>query len=85
MTNTGGPAFPTQEMPQPEKQDGTWDQDWQPLQEGMTLLDWFAGQAMQGMLSFYGNEDERANYPDLAALSYAAAEEMIAEKQRREK
>jgi hypothetical protein len=39
-TNTGGPAFPRTPIP---------DHDWG--QEGMTLRDYFAAKAMQGLLA----------------------------------
>ena len=43
MIDTGGSAFPSE---QHENQDNTWNQTFDP---GMTLRDWFAGNAMQGM------------------------------------
>ena len=49
MKADGGPAFPGS---QPMLPDGTWDQDWAP---GMTLRDWFAGMAMQGLNAHYGH------------------------------
>ena len=41
--DTGGPAFPSE---QHETLDGTWNQT---FGSGMTLRDWFAGQALAGM------------------------------------
>lgn len=41
----GGPAFPSQKS---ETQDGRWNQTYEP---GMTLRDWFAGMALQGLLA----------------------------------
>lgn len=41
----GGPAFPGEQGHTP---DGTWNQTWEP---GMTLRDWFAGQALNGLIS----------------------------------
>jgi hypothetical protein len=43
--NNGGPAFPTE---QHECQDNTWNQT---FEYGMTLRQWYAGMAMQGLLS----------------------------------
>ncbi len=51
MSNAEQPAFPTQEIPQPENSDGTCHQQWQPLEPGLTKRQWFAGMAMQGMLA----------------------------------
>jgi hypothetical protein len=41
--SNGGPAFPLSVQP-----------DFQYAEPGMTLRDWFAGQALAGMLSFDG-------------------------------
>ena len=57
----GGPAFPQTEP---------LIKDWQ----GMTLLDYFAGQAMQGMLS---NRDMSGPYEDYANRAYVVATAMI--------
>lgn len=43
--NDGGPAFPTEQGHTPE---GLWNQTYDP---GMTLRDYFAAKAMQGVLS----------------------------------
>ena len=44
--NDGGPAFPDQG--QRKETNGTWNQQWSP---GMSLRDWFAGMALQGLLA----------------------------------
>lgn len=95
MTDTGGPAFPTQELPQPQLQDGTWAQNWFPLDEGMTLLDKFADSALRGAISnqkLMDNVDalvETGGSPTgfevVSRLSYNYAQAMIAEKRRLEK
>lgn len=79
--NTGGPAFPS---------DAKCD-SWQCRKpsSGMTLLDWFAGKALEGMAaSSYWAENVqggRRDYLDpMAQSAYAMAEAMLAEKQRRE-
>jgi len=41
--NDGGPAFPLQIAPLPDSE----------IQCGMSLRDWFAGQALQGLMSNY--------------------------------
>ncbi len=75
--NTGGPAFP---------QHG-WSKDPQVLermrnQGGMTLLDWFAGQALPWCLGeFAGNPEDGTQYAEAA---YQIATDMLAEKARRE-
>lgn len=50
---------------------------------GMTLRDWFAGQALDGLLSsnatYGGKTDDRAS---LAADAYAYADAMIAEREK---
>lgn len=64
--NTGGPAFPG-----PHWSDG---------ETGMTLLDWYAGQALTGLVSESGRYDSAGAASD--AYSFASA--MLAEKARRE-
>lgn len=84
-TDTGGPAFPTQEMPQPENQDGRWNQEWNPLDEGATLLDYFAGQALAALPHVLEARERR--YDSIKVLSadaYTVARSMIAEKRRLE-
>lgn len=84
--NTGGKAFP---------QHG-WSKDPEVLrrmkdQGGMTLLDWYAGQALAGLLSSPNllsaliDESETDETPKpIAIKSYEMAEAMLAEKARRE-
>lgn len=49
MRDDGGPAFPMQEQIQPATDGGN---AWlSPGQPGMSLRDWFAGKAMEGMLA----------------------------------
>ena len=66
----GGPAYPTgiaRDMPA--------------TMHGMTLLDWYAGQALIGLL-MKGPFD----YDDgLAEVAYSYAADMVAEKRRRER
>lgn len=47
----------------------------------VTLLDYFAAHAMQGLLAFYGNPAGR--YEELADQAHNFAEAMIAERERR--
>ena len=60
--NTGGPAFP-----HPTNSTLSW--------EGMTLRDYFAAKAMQGMLAENGG-GARSN-DDLAVIAYALADAML--------
>jgi hypothetical protein len=60
----GGPAFPAGTH-------HTHDKDGQSLSLGMTLRDWFAGQALSGMLA-YGEE-----YEPFAERAYLIADMMI--------
>ena len=66
--NDGGPAFPV-------PNDANVNQ-----QEGMTLRDWFAGQALPGILSSSGcklfREDEIAQH-ELAEYAYRLADAML--------
>ena len=69
--NDGGPAFPSVAR----------DGNWQPRCDGMSLRQHFAGLAMAALL---GREDTLANgaearmFRELARLSYAQADAMIA-------
>jgi hypothetical protein len=49
-SNNGGPAFPHGALPSGKTPDGL---EWKdvPPQGGMSLRDWFAGMALQGILS----------------------------------
>ena len=75
MDKEGGPAFPCE---QHECQDNTWNQTFNP---GMSLRDWFAGMALQGLLARDIPEDNqtRPEYEmdkpeDLKRLSRASYE-----------
>ncbi len=59
MSDDGGPAFPTGAFP---------------ITPGMTLRDWFAGQALAGMLA-----DNRVGTPQqFAVIAFRVAEAMLA-------
>lgn len=63
---TGGPAFPTNEM------------DWQ---DGMTLRDWFAGQALANPRTF-PDERDFGTPAEIAQQAYAVADAMLAEREK---
>lgn len=67
MTDTGGPAFPTKNYAAI-----------QPLaegySEGMSLRDWFAGKAMQGLM------DAAMPMPEIAQAAYQMADAMLKER-----
>ena len=72
--NNGGPAFPVVRMP--------LDPDNMLNRPGMSLRDWFAGQALAGMAaSPYWCENVQANRKDytdsLAEAAYAMADSML--------
>ncbi len=69
--NDGGPAFPHVNP----NYDGNWDMN--PQRGGMSLRDWFAGQAMQGMLAGGVKPDSPE---DLAMGAYMAADAMLSER-----
>ncbi len=64
--NDGGPAFPCGYHPEGNSAD----------QGGMSLRDWFAGQALVGLLS-NANGNRELLEPEWAALAYQAADAMI--------
>jgi hypothetical protein len=66
----GGPAFPGEQGMMP---DGLWNQTWEP---GMSLRDWFAGQALQGRAHRFDNPHEHREL--LAKDCYEMADAMLA-------
>lgn len=66
----GGPAFPIH---------GGWGTEprHQILGGGMSLKDYFAAHALQGLLAYYGNPSHR--YDEIAMQAYTFAEAMIDE------
>lgn len=69
----GGAAFPCEQGHTPE---GTWNQSFDP---GMSLRDYFAGQALAGMATSAGFQG--APWDKLAADAYEAANAMIRARQ----
>jgi hypothetical protein len=72
-TNTGGPAFPIQGQPFT-----LGDTEYMPTDPGMTLRDWFAGQALAGLLSTTGDGPAER----YAKASYEVADAMLAEREK---
>lgn len=74
MKNDGGPAFP--------KAPRSWTDD---LQNGMSLRDWLAGMAMNGMFADPSYQDTDLEKPitifpdDIVTDAYRVADAMIAE------
>lgn len=69
--DNGGPAFP--------KAGHEWEQgQWVPAQadDGMSLRDYFAAAALQGMLAENGGGTK--NNTELAAVAYSVADAMLA-------
>jgi hypothetical protein len=74
--NDGGAAFPASRAHFSHDGDRLTTTDWQ---TGMTLRDYFAGQALMSMLN--RPQDITDNTPDLAAeLSYRIADAMLAQR-----
>ena len=68
MKDDGGPAFPAQHFDLAEHE------------HGMTLCDWFAGQALMGMMASRNPSSPRFNPEDDAAYVYAVARAMLKER-----
>ena len=66
--NDGGPAFPTDS----ERQAGPNSYHF----TGMTLRDYFAAKAMQGLFASWGNHDAEG-FADIASDAYLAADAML--------
>lgn len=71
--NTGGPAFPEHKFTPSHGGGGHWT-----IQGGMTLRDWFAGQAVAGRASRVVPRPEKDE--NVAAWAYRIADAMIAER-----
>jgi hypothetical protein len=65
IINNGGPAFPT-----PDPSD-----NW-----GMTLRDWFAGQALAGWLASFAGMSVSMKPENMALEAYQFADAMLAER-----
>ena len=70
--NTGGPAFPS-------NRDMRHSPDWD-YEQGMTLRDYFAAKAMQGLLACGEAHDEHTA-PITAEAAYAMADDMLKERE----
>ena len=73
----GGPAFPLDVANTPTSR----------AYEGMSLRDWFAGQALAGMLAsppIASREQSNVNHQAWAANAYAFADAMIQEREKHE-
>ena len=66
--NDGGPALPTADAYHPSGQIAYG-------RKGMSLRDWFAGQALSGLLAGRGSAGDKA--PNWANGSYAIADAML--------
>jgi hypothetical protein len=67
-TNTGGPAFPCDPFAASEPKNVA---EAKRLAEGMTLRDYFAAKAMQGLM------DAAMPMPEIADAAYAMADAML--------
>ena len=70
-TDTGGPAFPCDLT--------AYDEEVVENFQGMTLRDYFAGKAMQGMISANGDSNGYLEYEEetVAANAYKLADAML--------
>jgi hypothetical protein len=72
-TNTGGPAFPSGLIDPSTPEDAV-----QSLHNGMTLRDYFAAKAMQGILAgTHPIVKETEPLPTVARVAYAQADAML--------
>lgn len=75
--NDGGPAFPRTVR---ENENGWGNYSVGTSNDGMSLRDWYAGEAMKGMLSNPTNDD--TDIPTLARKSYQCADAMLKEREK---
>ena len=81
VQNDGGPAFP--------RPGDTWHDPDRPAatdaQEGMTLLDWFAGMALMGMVATKPYEHTPGGKAEAASECWEMADAMLMEKRHRDR
>lgn len=70
--STGGPAFPAMEVRTEDTQDLVAN-----ASQGMTLRDWFAGKALEGI---FASNAQGATYEHISEAAYKAADAMLAER-----
>ena len=63
---TGGPAFPIHPRYAPK-----------PTEEGMTLRDYYAGQALVGLLANFGNHQGACNRDEMVYEAFILADTMV--------
>jgi hypothetical protein len=68
--NDGGPAFPSTIQYFPDDKNANEEQ-------GMTLRDWFAGQALAGVTSSVNDEISVGQVEGIAEIAYALADAML--------
>ena len=82
--DNGGPAFPRPGFDGDDKERGDWD----PGNNGMTLLDYFAGQVLMGLMASEGTDfyypDTPSGFAQRADIAYRQAAAMVFERGRRE-
>lgn len=81
-TNDGGPAFPRNgKLKRCADADGLPVTHVMEFHNGMSLRDWFAGQALAGMSEYaMGRLDYTEALESVVAMSYRLADAMIAER-----
>jgi hypothetical protein len=73
-TNDGGPAFPLNSP--------SGSPEYMPARDGMSLRDWFAGQALAGLLANGNDWPTHGQVQDAAASAYALADAMLRARER---
>jgi len=81
--NDGGPAFPFTPNEQQMLPNGTWDQNTEFGDPGMSLRDWFAGMAVSNcyVLPMPAEPAGLANLANVAEWAYQIADEMLKARQ----
>ena len=74
MNDNDAPAFPLRGFT-----NGVGEENWESRQHGMSLRDWFAGQALAGMLA---SEESSGTWEDFARSAYRLADAMLKERKR---
>lgn len=76
--NDGGPAFPQSDLSNYGIGPGTSPDGARYEIYGMSLRDWFAGQALAGLATVFFGSGGKSDFPEAARRAYQIADSMIA-------
>ena len=82
MSKDGGSAFPRLGFWEPVDCKNERGEVWSVSQKGMTMRDYFAGEALKGILASYANLNNIANTEACAKEAFDRADAMLKEREK---